>query len=231
MEPSILVIDYDNNDLEKVHREWLKHGIKIYVVKSIPDAIIELLNRDFLLIAVLSKSHENFMNMQILQHIRPVSILIFSLNYDITNIAKHFFYGIESYYESKESTEVTFETRKVLTRFHAGETRSETPPVKIYIHKDLILLVEYRKVFVKDREVELARSDFDMLELLMSQIGRVFTYEQLYHHAYGDDDVPVESIINSVHSHVKRIRDKIRPDRSDPKYIDSVQGVGYRIRI
>ena len=91
--------------------------------------------------------------------------------------------------------------------------------------------MDYRRVFVRNQEIVLAKSEFEILQLLLSQVGRFFTYEQLYQYAYGDD-VELEVTINSVRCHIYRIRQRLRYDDSEPiDYIDSVRSIGYRIAV
>jgi len=92
------------------------------------------------------------------------------------------------------------------------------------------MLMEYRKVFVRRKEITLAKSEFEILQLLLSQAGRVFTYEQLYLYAYGDD-VSGDITINAVRCHICRIRQRLRIDPEPVNYIDSVRSIGYRIAV
>ena len=86
------------------------------------------------------------------------------------------------------------------------------------------------KLYVRGREVKLGRAEFDSLELLLSEPGRVYTYEQIYNYAQGDNASP-ESIIAAVHSYIKRIRRKIEADDTMSDYIQSVRSVGYRMAL
>ncbi len=86
------------------------------------------------------------------------------------------------------------------------------------------------KIFVRSHEIELSKSEFEILQLLLSQVGRVFTYEQLYLYAYGDD-VSLEVTINAVRCHIYRIRQRLRYGQEAIDYIDSVRSIGYRIAV
>lgn len=86
MEDCILVIDYDNSDLESSHRDWGRHDISLRVVHSIYEAIMELVERDFLFGAIFSKGNDFFTQLPLLRTIRPISILIFSTEYDVATI-------------------------------------------------------------------------------------------------------------------------------------------------
>ncbi len=111
---------------------------------------------------------------------------------------------------------------------HLVDTAQEA--VGILTHREICMLVECRKVFVGECEIVLTRSEFDILQLLLSQTGRVFTHEQLYLCAFGEDvaaDVP----INAVRCHISRIRHRLRTAPAPENYIVSVRSVGYQIAI
>lgn len=97
----------------------------------------------------------------------------------------------------------------------------------ILAHRDIFMVIDFYMVYVKGVKVPLAKSEFEILQLLLAQIGRVFTYEQLYLHAYGDD-VSLDVTINSVHCHIYRIRQRLRYGQEPINYIQSVRSK-YRI--
>ena len=106
---------------------------------------------------------------------------------------------------------------------------NERKALGILTHRDILMILDYYTVFVHGEEIILAKSEFEILQLLLSQVGRVFTYEQIYLHAYGDD-VSLEITINSVRCHIYRIRQRLRYG-TEPDYINSVRSIGYRIAV
>lgn len=89
---------------------------------------------------------------------------------------------------------------------------------------NILILPEYIKVFINDEYVELTRMEFDLLELLMSDINRVFTYEIIYNHIWNEDFMYDKTVLWSL---VNRLRQKIKTKNSD-EYIVNVHGLGYR---
>lgn len=100
----------------------------------------------------------------------------------------------------------------------------------ILTHSDIFMLIEYRKLFVRGKEIILAKSEFEILQLLLSQAGRVFTHEQIYLYAYGED-VAANITANAVRCHISRIRHRLRISSEPVDYIDSVRSIGYRIAV
>ena len=82
-----------------------------------------------------------------------------------------------------------------------------------------------KKVSVKGERVELTPKEFDLLHLLASHPGKTYTREQLLNILWGYQYNGYEHTVNS---HINRLRSKIEPDISNPKYILTSWGVGYR---
>jgi DNA-binding response OmpR family regulator len=76
-----------------------------------------------------------------------------------------------------------------------------------------------------DRRIELTPSEFDLLTVLMSAPGQVFTRSQLLERLKGD---LFENVERTVDVHVRNIRAKLEPDPARPQYLLTVFGVGYR---
>lgn len=83
-----------------------------------------------------------------------------------------------------------------------------------------------REVYVDDRNVRLTPREFDILELLASNRGRVLSTEQIYEKVWNE---PFYNSENTVAVHIRNIREKIEINPKEPKYIKLVWGVGYKI--
>ena len=92
------------------------------------------------------------------------------------------------------------------------------------IHGSLRLDLESRRVFVEDREANLTAKEFDLLELFMENKGKVYSRESLLNTVWGYD---YPGDVRTVDVHVRRLREKIETNPSDPKYIHTKWGVGY----
>ena len=90
---------------------------------------------------------------------------------------------------------------------------------------DLSIEASKRKVTLKGERIELTPKEFDLLHLLASHPGKTYTREQLLNILWGYQYNGYEHTVNS---HINRLRSKIEPDISKPKYILTSWGVGYR---
>ena len=82
-----------------------------------------------------------------------------------------------------------------------------------------------RTIFCNEGEVELTYTEFEILKLLASNPGIVFSKEQIYDLVWKE---PYFGNYNIVMSHIRNIREKIEDNPSKPVYIQTVWGVGYR---
>jgi DNA-binding response OmpR family regulator len=84
-----------------------------------------------------------------------------------------------------------------------------------------------RRVFVNNHEVSLTAKEFDLLTFLALHTNHVFSKEELFERLWGFDSL---GDISTVTVHIRKIREKIETDSSDPQYIETVWGAGYRFK-
>lgn len=94
----------------------------------------------------------------------------------------------------------------------------------IRIH-DLIIDQQKRKIMMGGGRIELTPKEYDLLQLLASHPGKSYSREDLLNLIWGYEFSGYEHTVNS---HINRLRSKIEPDFSKPKYILTTWGVGYR---
>lgn len=85
-----------------------------------------------------------------------------------------------------------------------------------------------RRVFVNGREVVLTTKEFELLTLLASNPNKVFTKEEIFDRIWGMDSI---GDTTTVTVHIRKIREKIESDPSNPKYVETIWGVGYRFEL
>ncbi len=102
-----------------------------------------------------------------------------------------------------------------------GDSKEKKNSLKV---RDLELIFESRRVFIGDKEANLTAKEFDLLELLMENPGKVYSRENLLDTVWGYD---YPGDVRTVDVHVRRLREKIEENPSEPKYIFTKWGVGY----
>lgn len=122
-----------------------------------------------------------------------------------------------------------FNILEVKARIKAIMRRTGGPKEKsghaVMIEKqDLRLDCDSRRLYVKNREVNLTAKEFDLLELLVKNENRVYSRENLLELVWGTD---FPGDVRTVDVHVRRLREKIESNPSEPKYVHTKWGVGY----
>lgn len=122
-----------------------------------------------------------------------------------------------------------FGMRELVARINAVLRRAAATPAPSETLRaaDITLDKGSRAVTVNDRVVNLTPSEFELLAVLMSSPGRVFSRSVLLDQVQGTS---FEGVERTIDVHIRNLRTKIEPDPSKPIYIETVFGVGYRFR-
>ncbi|MBX3059582.1 MAG: response regulator transcription factor [Anaerolineae bacterium] len=120
-----------------------------------------------------------------------------------------------------------FSPRELLARVRAllRRTGQSLPDAGMLRVGDITLDKDSFLVKVNDMRVDLTRSEFDLLAAMMAVPGRTFSRFDLLERLQGDN---VEGYERTIDVHIKNLRAKIEPDPRQPRYIETVYGVGYR---
>lgn len=90
---------------------------------------------------------------------------------------------------------------------------------------DLRIDLERRQVFKKDQELNLRYKEFELLSLLVSNAGEVVTRAEIFDKVWGTDWL---GDMRTLEVHIRWLREKLEDEPGNPKYIQTVRGVGYR---
>lgn len=96
--------------------------------------------------------------------------------------------------------------------------------VKLLERGDMRLDCEGRRVYIRDREINLTAKEFEVLELLMKNSGKVYGREELLKLVWGND---YPGDVRTVDVHIRRLREKIEDVPGEPMYVRTKWGVGY----
>mgnify|MGYP002860693790 CR=1 FL=1 len=113
---------------------------------------------------------------------------------------------------------------KAILRRSAAKAAPAPQEVKQVTAGDLRMDLESRRAFIADHEIRLTSKEFDILELLVTNPGKVFTREELLKIIWGDTHL---GDVRTVDVHVRRLREKIETNPSDPRYVYTKWGSGY----
>ena len=122
-----------------------------------------------------------------------------------------------------------FNILEVKARIKAIMRRIEPKKGQAEAHKDLVsgemrLDCEGRRAYIADREIGLTAKEFEVLELLMTNPNKVYSREALLKIVWGSD---YPGDVRTVDVHIRRLREKVESNPSEPKYVHTKWGVGY----
>src|SRR5579875_3697667 len=125
-----------------------------------------------------------------------------------------------------------FSTRELLARVkanlrRAGDVLNDGKESERYIVQDLVIDLQEYSVTKGGQPISLTHREFQVLALLAAHPGRVFTREQLVDQVWGIDYVGDTRAVDVT---IRRLREKLEPDPSQPRYVMTRRGVGYYVR-
>ena len=134
-------------------------------------------------------------------------------------------YGADDYITKPFNIlEVKARIKAIMRRSGGKKSKKEEEDSKVVSYGDLKVDCESRRVFTGNREVNLTAKEFDLLELLMLNKNKVYSRESLLNTVWGFD---YPGDVRTVDVHIRRLREKIEKNPSEPQYIHTKWGVGY----
>jgi two-component system response regulator CssR len=119
--------------------------------------------------------------------------------------------------------ELVIRTNKLIERIYGKENEKAE---SMDINFDGYIISKNQRTVVKDgEELQLTNKEFDLLVFLASNPNRVFNKEELFDRIWGMDSI---GDIATVTVHIRKLREKIETDPSNPQYIETIWGAGYR---
>ena len=132
-------------------------------------------------------------------------------------------YGADDYIAKPFNIlEVKARIKAIMRR--SKRTEKEKDKKKEIISGDLKIDTEGRRVYIQEKEINLTAKEFDLLELLMVNPNKVYSRESLLELVWGKD---YPGDVRTVDVHIRRLREKIETNPSEPTYVHTKWGVGY----
>lgn len=120
--------------------------------------------------------------------------------------------------------ELVARVEAVMRRVSPPADEQEAPPIE---HGPLRIEPASRRVLLEGQELDLTMREFDLLAYLAARPGRVFSRDQLMEAVW---ESPFFTDTSTVTVHIRRLRAKLGDDSAEPRFIETVWGVGYRFR-
>jgi DNA-binding response OmpR family regulator len=224
MSKTILVAD-DKANIRNLVREYLEaEGFRVVVASNGRDALYAARAEkpDLILLDIMMPEMSGYDFIKVYRKERETPIILLTAKLDETDKVLGLELGADDYVTKPFGMkELTARINAVLRRSLRSPLEPDTLKIgSIHIDKSS------RAVTVDGEPASLTPSEFDLLYVLMSTPGRVFSRSELLLKLQG---TTFENVERTIDVHVRNLRTKIEKDSSNPKYIITVFGVGYKL--
>ena len=223
---TVLVVDDDHKLISLVRLYLEREGFQVIAAYDGPQALalFERHHPRFVILDVMLPRLDGVAVCRRLRRHSAVPILMLTARVEEVDKLVGLSVGADDYVTKPFSPrELVARVRAILRR--TGGAEKASPRI---VHGDLVMDVDRHEVLVADRPVRLTAIEYKLLQALMEFPGRAFTRDQLLTHVYAFDEVVV--IDRAVDVHIGKLRDKLGDDAARPHYIETVRGVGYKLR-
>jgi DNA-binding response OmpR family regulator len=224
----ILVVE-DDLEINKLVSEHLqREGYLVDSVFSGEDAFLNLAMGYYQMV-ILDIMMPKIDGYEVLRKIRQKSntpVLILSAKSQETDKIIGLGLGADDYMTKPFGMgELTARVKAQLRRYLKFSAEKEQE-IEILKHHDIEMNLSTFEVKIGNKNALLTAKEFEIFKLFMSNPKKVFTKSQLFKTVWGGDYLNDE---NTVMVHIRRLREKIEADPSNPKYIQTVWGIGYKL--
>ena len=178
---------------------------------------------DMILLDIMLPKMDGFEVCQAIREFSDMPIVMLTAKGDDMDKILGLEYGADDYITKPFNIlEVKARIKAIMRRTYGPREKKEVSSV--IVKGDLRLDCDSRRLFIHDKEVNLTAKEFDLLELLVKNENKVYSREDLLGLVWGKD---YPGDVRTVDVHVRRLREKIEANPSEPKYVHTKWGVGY----
>ena len=228
MAKKVLVVDDEKLIVKGIRFSLEQEGMEVTCAYDGEEALEAAKNTEFDII-LLDIMLPKLTGLEVCQQIREFSnvpiIMLTAKDNDMDKIMG-LEYGADDYITKPFNIlEVKARIKAIMRRTSSRDREASGP--KTVVNGDLKLDCDSRRVYIAGREVNLTAREFDLLELLALDPNKVYSRENLLKLVWGND---YPGDVRTVDVHIRRLREKIESNPSEPKYVHTKWGVGYFFR-
>lgn len=230
----IMLVEDDQFISDMVNESLTKEG---YEVKAVFDGeeALELFNSqefDVILLDLMLPKIDGMECLRIIRKKSMIPVLILSAKGEDVDKALGLGFGADDYISKPFSIIELIARIKAIIRRESHYTRATSQEINEINREEVIkignLIVDMSSFSVKkhDKDLNLTLKEFNILKLFISKPAHVYTKSQIYNLVWQEEYYGDENVINV---HIRRLREKIEDDPSNPKYIKTLWGIGYKL--
>lgn len=226
----ILLIE-DDLAIAELERDYLEaDGFEITIEtdgqKGLESALTE--NYDLLLVDVMLPGKDGFQIVREVRKKKDIPILMISAKREDIDKIRGLGLGADDYISKPFSpSELVARVKAHSARYERLITKADKSLASFIEVGSLEIQPEGHRVFIRGKEISLTHKEFELLLFLARNRGIVFSKDALFERVWGLDAVGDTA---TVMVHVNRLREKLEKDPSKPEFIETVWGVGYRLK-
>ncbi len=225
MANKVLVVDDEKLIVKGIKFSLEQDGMEVTAAYDGREAVELALNNDYdiILLDVMLPELNGFEVCQMIREKSDVPIIMLTAKGEDMDKILGLEYGADDYVTKPFNIlEVKARIKAIIRR--TKNRQQEAARESSISAGDMKIELDSRRVFIAGREVNLTAKEFDLLELLITNPNKVFNRENLLDLVWGTD---YPGDVRTVDVHVRRLREKIEANPSEPKYIHTKWGVGY----
>ena len=217
MAKRVLVVDDEKLIVKGIRFSLEQDGMEVDCAYDGEEALAYARDNDYdmILLDIMLPKLDGFEVCQQIREFSDVPIVMLTAKGDDMDKILGLEYGADDYITKPFNIlEVKARIKAIMRR--TGKKEKDGKDAKVIVKGDLKLDCESRRVFSKDREINLTAKEFDLLELLAHNPNKVYSREDLLNLVWGYE-YPGDA--RTVDVHIRRLREKIEVNPSDPKYV------------
>ncbi|MCI6017662.1 MAG: response regulator transcription factor [Clostridiales bacterium] len=225
MDRKVLIVDDEKLIVKGIKYSLEQDSMEVDVAYDGNDALEKATanNYDVILLDVMLPGLNGFEVCQMIREFSDVPIIMLTAKGDDMDKILGLEYGADDYITKPFNIlEVKARIKAIMRRMKGKQpVRDDSKQI---VSGDMRIDLDSRRVFINNKEVNLTAKEFDLLELLITNPNKVYNREKLLNLVWGYD---YPGDVRTVDVHVRRLREKIESNPSEPKYIHTKWGVGY----
>lgn len=222
----ILVVDDEEHIAELISYNLTSNGYKVVIANNGIDAIKLAIEEkpNLILLDLMIPGKDGYdvcKDVRSNSEIRNTPIIMLTAKSEEVDKILGLELGADDYITKPFSVrELLARVKAVLRRFSIVE-----PESNVLTFGDLVADFDKREILVKDKKLDLTLKEFELLEILIRNKGKILTRDTLLDKIWGYEYI---GETRTVDVHIRYLRKKIEADDKNPKFIETIRGVGYR---
>lgn len=229
-QPKILVVDDDKEIVGAIKKRLEMEDYEVFTAYDGLEAMDFLMEKEIqlLIIDVMMPKMDGLSATMKIRESKNIPIIILSAKTEESDKILGLSMGADDYISKPfRPDELVARVKSQLRRYlQLGSMIKQEEHKNQIVNGGLILDTDGKRILVDGEPVKLTATEYKILHLLMRNLGRVFSADEIYERVWEEEAYAVE---NTVMVHIRRIREKIEIDTRNPRYLKVVWGIGYKM--